>query len=384
MRSIDERVRQFQRFYERGNERPLLGFFLGSEYPLHRYDAARALPDGRPLAPEDVPVEPYLDDCDRLFGAHEACSGDFIWSACAFWGIPWLEAALGCPIRADHTTGSAYAEPPPDFDGPDSIPEFDADAPWNAKTVEFINKIAERSAGRYPLATTRMRGVADLLSALYGGEQFLFAMMERPGEVKAVCERLTDFFIAYARLQLDHIPEFHAGIGSFYYSMWAPAGTVWHQEDAAALLSPALYDEFIRPCDERIVAELPSVIMHLHSTGHIPLDAYLDMGFAAIELHVDEGGPSAEELYETHMKILERTPLLIWGDMTDADMEWIFTKLPGQGLAVNKVVRSADEAQGIWEKRASLPPTARPPRGCMRGANVNREDYRRHLEEKYL
>ena len=132
--------------------------------------------------------------------------------------------------------------------------------------------------------------------------------------------------------------------------MWAPAGTVWHQEDAAALLSPNLYDEFIRPCDERIVQAFPHAIMHLHSTGYIPLDAYLDMGFTAIELHVDEGGASAEELYDTHMRIMEHTPLLIWGNMTDADLDWIFSTLPARGLAVNKEVATPEEAQRIWSK----------------------------------
>ena len=342
MSPVEERVHNFQLYYSRSNPRPLLGFFLGSEYPLHRYDAAKALPDDRPLNPDDVQVEPYLDDFDRLFEAHEALGRDFIWSACAFWGIPWLEAALGCPIRADHETGSAYAEPPAGFHGPDSLPEFDPDAGWNAKTVEFLTRAAERSAGRYPLATTRMRGIADLLSALYGGEQFLFAMIERPDEVRAVCTKLTDYFIAYAWLQLAHIPEYHGGVGSFYYSMWAPAGTVWHQEDAVALLSPDLYEEFIRPCDERIVQSLPHVIMHLHSTGFIPLDAYLRMGFAAIEMHIDEGGPSAEELHDTHRGIMGRHPLLIWGDMTDADMDWILGKLPPQGLAVNRVISSME------------------------------------------
>ena len=31
---MDRRVEQFRSFYQRENERPLLGFFLGSEYPL--------------------------------------------------------------------------------------------------------------------------------------------------------------------------------------------------------------------------------------------------------------------------------------------------------------------------------------------------------------
>ena len=85
---------------------------------LRRYRASASLPSDRPLTPEDFAVEPYLDDCDRLFELHEACGGDFIWSASAFWGIPWLEAALGCPILADHSTGSIHAQRPRGFARP--------------------------------------------------------------------------------------------------------------------------------------------------------------------------------------------------------------------------------------------------------------------------
>ena len=124
--SIEERVERFRRYYARTNDRPLLGSFVGSEYPLHRYPASRSLPEGRPLEAADFDVAPYLDDFDRLFEIHEACDGDFIWSASAFWGVPWLEAGLGCPIVADHAAGSIHAEPPVNFSGPDDVPDFDA------------------------------------------------------------------------------------------------------------------------------------------------------------------------------------------------------------------------------------------------------------------
>jgi hypothetical protein len=231
-------------------------------------------------------VAPYLDDCDRLFDLHEACGGDFIWSASAFWGIPWLEVALGCPIFADHSTGSIHAKPPPNFAGPDSIPEFDANSPWMRKAVEFLVRMAERSGGRWPIGTTRMRGISDLLS-LYGGSDFILAMMDRPDEVKRL-PRLTDFWIEFGKLQLAHIPPFHGGVGSFYYNLWAPPGTVWHQEDAAALLSPALYDGFIREHDDRIARAFEAVIMHQHPTKFVPTDFYLGMPFLALELHIVE------------------------------------------------------------------------------------------------
>ncbi|MHC4798314.1 MAG: hypothetical protein ACYTF1_16905, partial [Planctomycetota bacterium] len=140
--SIEQRVERFKQYYRQANDRPLLGFFLGSEFPLRRYHASHDLPQHRPLKPDDFKISPYLDDCDRLFEIHEECGGDFIWSASPFWGVPWLEAALGCPIFADHSTGSIYARPPDNFIGPNDIPAFDPSSPWIRKATDFIDRMA--------------------------------------------------------------------------------------------------------------------------------------------------------------------------------------------------------------------------------------------------
>jgi hypothetical protein len=348
-KGIAERVALFQAFHRRENTRPLLGFFRGSEYPLFRYPFSQSLPEGRPLVPGDFAIPAFVADCERLFCEHEACGGDFIFAASAFWGIPWLEAALGCPIFADHHTGSIYSEPPPAFD-PDAIPDFSANDAWPRLMLAMLDALAAQSQGRFPLATTRMRGVADLLSALHGGDAFVFAMFENPDRVRREAERLADFFIQAGRAQLERIPDFHGGIGSFYYHAWMPKGTVWHQEDAAALLSPDLYTEFIDPCDRRIVAAFDHVVIHQHSTGFVPTDNYLDMGMGTLELHIDTGGPSAEALFPRHLEILGRKPMIIWGDIPEQDLDWIFAKLPPRGLAIITVVDTPETAQELWRK----------------------------------
>ncbi len=348
-KSMAERVALFQSFHCRENARPLFGFFKGSEYPLPRYPFSRTMPAGRALQPADFDVPAFVDDAARLFQEHEDCGGDFIYSASAFWGIPWLEAALGCPIFADHTTGSIYSEPPPEFCA-GSLPPFSRTNPWMGLMVAMLDALAERSGGRFPLATTRMRGVADLLAALYGADAFVYAMFDHPDEMLAVCRQVTELFIQCGKLQLEHIPDFHGGVGSFYYHMWAPAGTLWHQEDAAALLSPELYAQFIEPFDRQIVAAFPHVVMHQHSTGFVPTDKYLAMGMSVLELHIDSGGPSACELYERHLAILQHCPLLIWGAIPRHDLDWLFSKLPPQGLAIITVVKDAAEARQLWER----------------------------------
>ena len=80
------------------------------------------------------------------------------------------------------------------------------------------------------------------------------------------------------------------------------------------------------------------------------MDAYLDMEMTALELHIDEGGPSAEQLFDVHKKILARKPLLIWGDIPQHDLDWIFSNLPAQGLAVNTVVKSPEQAEALWKR----------------------------------
>jgi hypothetical protein len=350
--SVENRVDLFKAFHRRENARPLFGFFKGSEYPLFRYPFSRSLPEGIPLRPGDFDVDAFVADTELLFAEHEACGGDFIYSASAFWGIPWLEAALGCPIFANQTTGSIYSEPPPGFSA-SALPAFSRDNPWMRLMVEMLEALTAKSAGRFPLATTRMRGVADLLSALYGGDGFIFALFDRQDEVMRVAQHVTDLFIQCGKLQLEYIPAFHGGMGSFYYHMWAPPGTVWHQEDAVALLSPDIYAQFIEPFDRQIVAAFPHVVMHQHSTGFVPTDRYLAMGMSVLELHIDSGGPSAEALYERHLAILRERPLIIWGDIPKADLDWLFAKLPPQGLAIITVVDSAEQARDLWSKYAA-------------------------------
>ena len=78
------------------------------------------------------------------------------------------------------------------------------------------------------------------------------------------------------------------------------------------------------------------------------------MGFYALEIHIDSGGPSAEELFDVHRKILAKKPMIIWGEIPENDLEWIFSKLPVEGLAVITVVNSEEQAADLWKKYCSI------------------------------
>jgi len=349
-KSIEERVDQFRHLYAMDNAKPLLGFFCGSEYPLRRYPASQSLPEGRSLTPEDFPVAPYVEDSCRLFEQHEQCGGDFIYAASAFWGIPWIEAAIGCPIVADHITGSISSRLPAVSTERIEIPEYSDDNPWVRKMGEFLEGLSSSSQGRFPLGTTRLRGVSDLLTALFGTESLIFQMMENPGMIAKTAEKLADWIIRISQYQVERIPEYHGGIGSFYYHLWAPRGTVCLQEDATALLSPRLCRTFIAPNFGKICDSLENVILHVHPSGFVPWDMFLSAPLRLCEMHIDAGGANAQNLLERYKEVLNKMPLLIWGRLSEEDFETIWGRLQPQGIAVMAVVSSPEEAEQIWRK----------------------------------
>jgi hypothetical protein len=345
---LADRIELLGRWFRKENARPLLGFFLDSMYPLHRYrGASRHLRNGT-VTPGDIVVGDFAEDWERLYALHEEAGGDLIWSASPFFGLPWVEASLGCEVIADFTTGSTRSLPPRDFGGSKDIPQFSESNPWVQKLLEFIPSEVAASRGRYPVGVTLMRGISDLLAALYGSERFLFRMMEEPADVHAAVEKLTDYWIRFGKCLLDHVPSFHGGTGAFFYSLWTPGQCIWLQEDAAALLSPDLYGEFIFPADAHIAAAFDHTVIHLHPARFIPVDFLVDTAIDVIELHFDRGGPAAPQLAPFHRKILERKPLFVFGDLSRGDLDFMLEHLPWNGLAIDMAVSSADEAAKLW------------------------------------
>ena len=90
-------------------DRPLLGcnvgFYMHEAYP----NVAQSLPRGL-VTPEDIRVDLFLEDCERLYQAYRDLDDDYPFVGAAFVYLPWMEAIMGCPIQAAET--NMWTEPP--------------------------------------------------------------------------------------------------------------------------------------------------------------------------------------------------------------------------------------------------------------------------------
>ena len=86
-------------------ERPLIGAWLGGYFPAQQFPHGTAgWREGQALSARDIVLAPFEADYEDLFQLHQDMEDDFIYFGSAYWGIPWLEAILGCAVHAGKTT----------------------------------------------------------------------------------------------------------------------------------------------------------------------------------------------------------------------------------------------------------------------------------------
>lgn len=105
-----------------------------------------------------------------------------------------------------------------------------------------------------------LQGPIDIAELLLG-TQLLLAFYDRPEDVKALMELLTGTYIRFMKRWLEVVPPRENGR---YMAHWQRLfkGQVLLREDSLVNLSPDIYSEFVKPYDERILAEFGGGAIH--------------------------------------------------------------------------------------------------------------------------
>lgn len=299
------------------------------------------LKDGS-LASHDIRVKPDVLDLDRLAGPPEEegeleCYGDRIRTRAPYSRVPWVEAILGCPIRATIQGGSMRTDSfVADWAAWESEEKHFHDD-WFAALVSLTEMLVKRGGGRYAVVQTLMRGPSDLAEAVLGPELMCLSLYDHPQRLRRFLDEVTEVFIHVLRAQLERIPPIEGGYVN-PFGVWAPGTVVRTQCDASSFLSPAQYAEWFLPYDIRICEAVDYSIIHLHSGSLHTVDVLLEVERPhAIQVSLDPepSGPPVENLIPIFEKILAVKPLIVDGELSLAQVKHLQRQLPHGGLYIS-------------------------------------------------
>jgi hypothetical protein len=328
--------------------RPLIGFTLRGWLPLEEYQASRSWSADSELTPDMLAPENFLNDEINLLREGEHMGDDILRGvspACAI--VPWLEAMMGSELRV--LSGSVVAiEKQLPWSATDSL-RIDYQSPWCKKYFEFADALVRLSEGRFPVSHSALNGPSDLMAAYRGRAQSIIDLIDEPELSHPLLQAMAEQLKSITAKLWKHLPLFFDGFFDSMYELWAPGPILRMQEDASALYSPSLYQEFLQPIDRELAKSFPNAFVHLHSTSMMVLEGFLEIDeLKCIEINYDISGPSLAQMIPYFQKVQSASKsLLIRGSFTCDELLRLLDSLEARGLMLLILVKSYKEADRL-------------------------------------
>ena len=349
--AIEERLQRNRDFLE-GKElkRPLTVVRLGGVFHSTAFNATKPLiSKGHIVTPDQIDVDAYLADYERMY--QEICQVDMdgIFSADPCTGFPWMEGFLGAQVVGSEV--SFVSHPTMETEDLENL-AFDPNNPWALKYLEFVEKLTDLSNGRFPVGQPIMRGVTDTVGSLIGQMDMIYAIMEEPELTKKAFDVVADTQRYIMEEHYKRIQPFHGGYVCGLYHVWGPGKFMWYQEDLCALLSPQQYDDFIYDATCKRLAGYDYSLVHLHPASFFSLDSMLKVkDLDIVQINKDVGGPTVREMIPQFLKVLEagKKVQIGFAKLNQDDIDAVFDCLPSSNVSLHIVADNVKEAQQIME-----------------------------------
>ena len=330
-------------------DRPLLGAWIGGYYPAEQFPLGhRSWQVGQLLQPADARLDAFRNDYETLYRVHREAEDDFFYVGSAYWGVPWLEAILGCAVHVGET--SCWAEVSRLDPRDSSRLCFDLrDNAWFQCLIRFTQDLLQFAAGRFPVCPPLLRGPGDAACALCGPEAVAMALIDGKPWVNELLARC-------AQVRLEVLERLHAvipawrgthAIGGYACRLWTARTVAYYQEDSAAVLNPKLFADHLLPL-ARLTRPLADIhFIHLHSSCLYLIDALLaDDAFSVIEVNLDHPGSSPPlAQYVPALRHIQQAgrPLLLWGEIGPSDWDLLQEELSPIGLSVQPIIKLPED-----------------------------------------
>jgi 5-methyltetrahydrofolate--homocysteine methyltransferase len=229
------------------------------------------------------------------------------------------------------------------------------------KLTSMTKVFSERSQGDYIVGISDLGGNFDILAALRGTQNLLLDLVDHKDEVKQAITKIdTVWMEAFTKLSV--IIGAHSKGYSSWMPLWSPASWYPLQCDFSAMISPAMFEEFVVPSLAREADFLDNAIFHLDGPGALP---HLDMILEIPGIHGIQWTPGAKiqhnndiakkdeydlanpEWFPMYRKIQDRGKYLILLGVSPADVETLLSKVSHRGLFIFTQCESEQQAEAV-------------------------------------
>jgi len=334
MKTQAQLIESIQRFQEsfwdrRSTDRPPVGIYDEGIYlPINFLRRPFIRPT---VCPEDVNGDLVATEYEYSFANRAVSCDDFMAFAAPWRGIPWLEAACGCPVR--YSQGSLA---PAHF--VESVDEL-AHLPIPASNgwLDCLRRETQRlEAQALPdcwISPSIFRGPSDALAAMRGMTDFFLDLHDNPQAVERAARRVNQVLMMEIDIHYSLVQPKLGGYGHIF-GYWAPGQTITLQEDALGMCSPSIYRDIFMQFNAEIVKHLgPYALFHFHSTGYKHYQHVMSIpGIAGVEMTLETIGPTLRDLVPVFREILEKTRLILQVCTGFEYLPEALRKLPQEGL----------------------------------------------------
>lgn len=313
-----EKIKENARLWWAGElERPLIQLTLWGKDP------------GRP-----VPKVPYITKAvgyDLSISPEQIVDRwDYDLSCLKFMGdaFPqqWMDLGPGVAAafmgsQAEPYTGTIWFRPEVQKEIADLHFQYDPDNIW-LKRVKDISRVAmERWKGLVQLGMTDLGGNLDILSTFRPSENLLLDLYDHPDEVKRLTWEAHKLWWKYYEEINQVLQPTNPG-----YTAWAPIYSespyYMLQCDFCYMISPKMFDEFVKPELAETCRKLVNPFYHLDGPGQLPhLDSLLSIKeLKGVQWVPGDGQPGLTEWPEVYRKIRKAGKLIqLWGNFDTLD-----------------------------------------------------------------
>ena len=213
-----------------------------------------------------VPAEAIVDRWDYELSCRWY-PGDSFPAVWPNFGAGVMAAFLGAELHPDGRT--VWFKPPGELRAADIHFRYDPDNPWLSRIKDICRAAMQRWGGPVQVAMTDLGGTLDVLSTFRPGEQLLLDLYDHPGEVERLTWELHELWFRFFEEIDACLQPVNPG-----YTAWTPIYSespyYMLQCDFCCMVSPAMFDRFVKPELSAACRRLANPFYHLDGPGQLP------------------------------------------------------------------------------------------------------------------